>query len=175
MPAHTRPFGGLRLQKLFSRRQPCSSCGLLSSRFRASDKSILGRTLPTDSRTVMARLAPALDLRPEQLQAHMSGKQLHQSEFSARHSVVLVAVTSRGYVTCNRRCVVRFTLGHEKPPSVSDATLGLARRQHSFLPELRKCHQKPIHVVYRPTQPSTLFPKNHILSVRRIPPTWEQL
>jgi hypothetical protein len=86
VPAHARPSGGPRLQRLSSRCYARSSRGLLSSHCRASDKNNVGRIVPTDSRTLdsktaMASCAPALDLRLAQLQAHISGKQQHQLRY----------------------------------------------------------------------------------------------
>src|SRR5450756_155460 len=84
VPAHTRPSGGLRLQKLFSRfQQPCSCYGLFSSQSRGHDKNNVGRirlkdSIETGAQSVISSCAPALDLWPEQLQAHISGKRQHQ-------------------------------------------------------------------------------------------------
>src|ERR1019366_8488488 len=79
VPAHAQPSGGRWLQKLFSRfQQPCSSCGLFSTRSRGYDNIYVGRILPTGSRTVMASRAPALGLQLELSQARTSEKQPHQ-------------------------------------------------------------------------------------------------
>jgi hypothetical protein len=78
LPAHARPSVGLRLQKLFCRCYGRSWRGRRPSHCRESDRSNVGRILPLDSESLIARHVPALDSPLEQSQARISGKRQHQ-------------------------------------------------------------------------------------------------